>query len=76
VWGIGVEQGSTIMLLHGVADMTGHPLAITEMVLGSISAPTASMLPPLVQRLPWNRAKYPTVSADGPWPVDLAGPAA
>jgi hypothetical protein len=31
--GIGVEQGSTITLLHGVAGLTGHPLAIPEMVL-------------------------------------------
>lgn len=33
LWGIGVERGSTITPLRGVAGMTGHPLAIPEMVL-------------------------------------------
>jgi hypothetical protein len=33
LWGIGVEQGSTLTLLRGIAGMTGHPLAIPEMVL-------------------------------------------
>jgi hypothetical protein len=33
LWGIGVAQGSSITLLRGVAGMTGHPLAILEMVL-------------------------------------------
>jgi hypothetical protein len=33
LWDIGVERGSTLTLLRGVAGMTGQPLAIPEMVL-------------------------------------------
>jgi hypothetical protein len=31
------------------------------------------MLAPPAQRLPWNRAAYPTGNTNGPWLVDLGG---
>jgi hypothetical protein len=65
VWGIGLEQGSTITLLHDVVGMTGHPLAINEMVLreylGSYRLDVAAVRATIAME----SATYPTVSADG-----------